>query len=539
MCSRTIPKSPTSLRKRVFDEICIQFRTAAPTLAGFFIYRLPWLISLWFVGRLGATELAAAAFGNSLCNILGMALVVGLNSALTTLASQAKGEVVSRRQVVAPTLSEIEMSSLLKSKEVTKLEESAQEPSSEEPFLPSVVLFRAIIVQLLFCVPVALGWIAGIRPVLIWMGQTEELARMTSDYLRYLAPALLCYSVNWTMVTWLQSIGMADVPPMVALIGLLVHVPCTYGLVQLVGYKGCAIATSFFQFIQPVQLIIYLFFTEWGRQRILESTGALSIGMEKMDYARDFRAALSLDGICQFLGLALPALVAISEWWASELLIVFAGRLQPNPELALGAMTLFQSLNSLCYMVPVSFSVAGSTRVGNLLGASDADGAAFAGFVNVLYTGFTSVVLSLVIFLLPHTTFPAFFASSATDTVHESSRLIPILCLYIVGDAFACAFNGIIKGCGRQRVAMPIILISYWLIGTPLAYFFAFVRHDGDLECQDLLCGTRGLTAASTIGTWLHFLLLGITVSMFTNWNREVDRAMERVKAKRDSTTTK
>ena len=552
------------MTKRLYkEEFQEQIKTVVPTLASFLLYRMPWLISLRFVGRIGAQELAAAAFANSLCNILGMALSVGLNSALTTLASQARGDLQARRRLQDDPKEqrdrvEVEMASLLDRKDTDATESSSTSglsssveegeglqkdltlaPSHAKSNVPSllqpmVYLYRGIFVQLLFVLPVTCWWLYGIRPLLLRLGQAQQISLMTERYLRLLAPGLLGYSLTRTLCTWLQAMDMPDLPPIVAAVGLTLHIPITYFCVYTMswGYLGCAVATSVFQFIQPLQLIVYLFFTRSGNHRTLDSMGA--VGVSRTSFWNEAQAAIfSLSGLLQYLGLAIPGLIAISEWWASEVLIVLAGRLQPSPELALGAMTLFQSLNSLCYIFPISISIAGSMRVGNLLGANQASAAARASMVTLCSSVAVSGILAIVLVATPHSFFPSLFAPSATDLIQEASRLIPLLSLYILGDALASAFNGVIKGCGRQAVAVPIVLVSYWVVGIPAGYYMAFIRHDGELRCDDdsnfLFCGDLGLVVGSTVGTWLHALLLGMVVLGGTDWKAEAEKAGERV----------
>ena len=543
----------------LFQEIREQAKTVAPTLASFLLYRMPWLISLRFVGRIGAQELAAAAFANSLCNILGMALSVGLDSAMTTLASQARGDLQARQQSDQEKKQqrvcvEVEMASLLNREDTDETETSLTSESSstvedgeglkeiltpaassrtksnESLLQPIVYLYRGLFIQLLFVIPVSCWWLYGIQPLLLRLGQAPQLSLMTERYLRLLAPGLIGYSITRTMCTWLQAIQMPDVPPIVAAVGLACHIPITYVSVHTWGYLGCAVATSAFQFIQPLQLIVYHFFTQSGNRRALDSMGA--VGVSRRSFWNEAKAAVfSLSGFLQYLGLAVPGLIAISEWWASEVLIVLAGRLQPSPELALGAMTLFQSLNSLCFIFPISFSIAGAMRVGNLLGANQASAAAFASKVTLGSSVTVSGILAILLVATPHSFFPSLFAPSAADLIQETSRLIPLLSLYVVGDAFASGFNGVIKGCGRQAVAVPVVLVSYWVVGIPAAYYMAFVRHDGELGCDNnsFFCGDRGLVLGSTVGTWLHALLLGMVVSGGTDWKAEARKAGERV----------
>ena len=61
-------------------------------MLGMLLYKVPWILSLRFVGHSGSQELAAAALATTLCNVTGMSLSVGLSSALTTLTGQARGD---------------------------------------------------------------------------------------------------------------------------------------------------------------------------------------------------------------------------------------------------------------------------------------------------------------------------------------------------------------------------------------------------------------------------------------------------------------
>jgi MATE family multidrug resistance protein len=355
---------------------------------------------------------------------------------------------------------------------------------------------------------------------------------MTESYLRILSFGLVAYSINWTLTTWLQAIGMSDVPPYASAVGLGLHIPFTYLFIFVFdwGYLGCAVATVAFYTIQPLMLIAYVFLLPVGRARVGEAIGLKDTAMS-LPFWREVHAGIgSLAGIKQYLSLAVPGLVAISEWWASEVCIVFSGRLHPSPELALGAMTIFQSVNTLCFMFPASFSIAGAARVGSLLGAQDCNAAAFASNVSLVFTGSVSALIGCTLYVLPHSYFPSIFAPTSVDLIHEASLTIPFLALYVFGDAMASAFNGIIKGCGRQKEAAPVVLIAYWMIGVPLAYCVTFSRHQGALHCGNgsHFCGNSGLLLGMTVGTWIHMILLGSTVLFTTNWKQEQRKAIQR-----------
>jgi MATE family multidrug resistance protein len=340
-------------------------------------------------------------------------------------------------------------------------------------------------------------------------------------------------SISYSLTAWLQSIGMADVPAKAAVLGLLLHLPFNWFFVYFLdwGYLGCGAATVCFHLLQPIFIISYLCFYDHGRDRLLESSGGSAIGRTALTFRKEFWLAISSwRGYTQYLSLALPGIIIISEWVASETAIFLSGRLLPDPEIALGGMTIYQSINSFCFMFPVAFSISASARVGNLLGAGEPIGAAFAANVGILCAAAISLFIGILLFCIPHTALPSLFAPGAEGVILETSRTIPMLATYVVADGIQAALSGVIKGCGRQLVTVPIVLVAYWVVGVTLAYYIAFVRHDRQTFCDDsYFCGDVGLVAGMTAGTWVHMLMLAVVVGLSTDWREESRKAKARV----------
>ena len=551
-----------SLASSSFAELRAQLRTSVPATLSMLLYKVPWLISLAFVGRIGAKELAAAALATTLCNVTGMSLSVGLSSAMTTLTAQARGQLIAQAEVLrkesawrgkrmkgrdtkgnggdstasplSPPLGEVvimgdaahtnETSALIATSISVQGEEtctvmsehSEYLGSDKSPILPLVFLYRGIFIQLAFVLPVGACWLVGIKPLLLFLGQGEELSTMTESYLRILTAGLWGYSVNWTLTAWLQTVELADIPAYAAGVGALLHVPFNLFFIYVVGlgWLGVGVATSAFQVIQPILMFLYLKGTSHGRLRLLEQVGAKGVGRTHLSFWCEARAAISnFEGIIEYLTLALPGVIAISEWWASEISIFLAGRLHPDPNIALGSMTLYQSINSSCFMFPVGMSVGGSARIGNGLGAGNVDGARLASRVCVFGAGVLSATLGAILYFTPHSTFPSLFTADI-ELIQMTTKTIPLLSLYVVGDGLQVALNAVKKGCGRQCALVPIIIIAYWVTALPLAYHMAFIRSDGSTDCEGRsFCGVVGLVGGMTIGTWLHFLLLAAYTS--------------------------
>lgn len=143
-------------------------------------------------------------------------------------------------------------------------------------------------------------------------------------------------------------------------------------------------------------------------------------------------------------------------------------------------------------MFPVGVSAAGSSRVGNLLGSGDPKGAKFSAEVSVATAAMLSATTGLILYSTPHTFFPSAFSRDA-DVIDETSRTIPLLSLYVFADGVQVALNGVIKGCGRQFHILPIVVIAYWVVGVPLAYYISFVRNQGYMCTDGYFCGIVGL----------------------------------------------
>ena len=191
-----------SFLRRVKMEVGEQMGTVLPTLQSMLLTKIPWLVSLRFVSGLGSEELAAAALATTLCNVTGLSLSVGLSSALTTLAGQAKGELHSRalherRRRVSFDLqagdddeeSTIESTTSKDNKRVPitvgddkeerTTELTAPKGNDTEPLKPLIFLYRGMFIQLVAVIPIGLWWIFGIKNVLVALGQHEVIATMT------------------------------------------------------------------------------------------------------------------------------------------------------------------------------------------------------------------------------------------------------------------------------------------------------------------------------------------------------------------------
>ena len=327
-------------------------RISCPVTLNMIFYRAPFLITIAFAGALGKEALAATALAMTLCNVTGWSIVIGLSSALTSLTSQATGAInssaasnppltISRKGRKAKS-SRANLSTYFDSETESEDENDqaspSTPPSTSTTNLPLTYLKRGYFVHFLACLPISIFWIFGTTDVLTSLGQDPTLSRNTSDYLSNLSLGLLGHTIVWTLTPWMQAINLPSIPAVVALFTTVIHIPVNYFFIYYLdmGFLGAARALSFSTCAGALLMYILIFYVPRFRTPAMENIGMSSndISISKFSMFSGYSVAISFKGCCQYLSLAVPGVLSISEWWASEVAIFLAGRLNPDPEVA-------------------------------------------------------------------------------------------------------------------------------------------------------------------------------------------------------------
>ena len=80
--------------------------------------------------------------------------------------------------------------------------------------------------------------------------------------------------------------------------------------------------------------------------------------------------------------------------------------------------------------------------------------------------------------------------------------LTSLVSLFMLFDGVQVALSGVITGAGYQKVTMPALLISYWVIGLPTGIFLAFSQK----------MSLVGLWVGMIIGVVLHCSAVTVVV---------------------------
>ncbi|TVU32473.1 hypothetical protein EJB05_24204, partial [Eragrostis curvula] len=358
---------------------------------------------------------------------------------------------------------------------------------------------RAMLVLALVSVPVAAVW-AYTGEILRWCGQDPEISAGAGSYIRWLIPALFVYGAlqchgrflqtqNLVFPTMLSSGATALAHP--AVCWLMVH---RLGL----GANGAALANTVSYLVNLSILALYV--------RLSPSCARSWTGFSR----EAFR------GVADFLRLAVPsAIMVCMKWWSFELLVLFSGLL-PNPKLETAVLCICLNTSSMAFMVPLGLSAAISTRVSNELGAGRPDAARLATRVVLLLALVVGASEGLLMVLVRN--FWGYAYSNEEEVTRYIAKMMPVLAVSILLDCQQGVLSGVVRGCGRQKMGAYINLAAYYLVGNPTAFLFAFVCHIGGM----------GLWFGILAGLLVQVLLL-LSITLCTNWNKEALMAKDRV----------
>lgn len=107
--------------------------------------------------------------------------------------------------------------------------------------------------------------------------------------------------------------------------------------------------------------------------------------------------------------------------------------------------------------------------------------------------------------------------TSDQQLIAKVGQLLVVLAFYITFDGLSVVLGGAVRGAGKQGVAAPITLASYYLLGLPCAAVFAFAFGWGARGlCLGLLLGSAVMDSGFYYLMWR------------TDWELEAYKAAER-----------
>lgn len=312
-------------------------------------------------------------------------------------------------------------------------------------------LQHAMALAMALVLPIALllmsaGWLLPL------LGQPDALVPFATRYCAVMMLGLPGAFAFSALRQVLQGIGVVREATWVLLGANLLNAALVAGLVYGFGLGplGCAVSTATCQTMSffALHALTRAHTRPYAPEGLLAGVG--------------WREAMKLLGE----GVPLGVQTGMEAWAfsAAGIMVGWIGRV----DMAAHSITL--TLASLAFMVPLGISGAGSTRVGNLVGAGDA-------WIRAAMASLALGAAVMSIFALAFGVFPAQVASiyqPEPDVLALATTLLPIASAFALFDGLQVVSFGVLRGAGDMRVPALANLLGYWVLGLPLGGWLAF-----------------------------------------------------------------
>ncbi|KAK5092638.1 hypothetical protein LTR70_009167 [Exophiala xenobiotica] len=433
---------------------------SAPLMLTFLLQYSLTVASIFTVGHIGTAELGAVSLASMSANITGYAVYQGLATSLDTLCAQAYGS--GRKKLVG------------------------------------LQMQRMVYFLWLLTLPIGVIWLLADK-ILLAMVPEREVAMLAGTYLKIVLAGAPGYATFEAGKRYVQAQGLFSASLYVLLFCAPLNAFMNWFFVWHLdmGFKGAPLAVAITDNLLPLGLFIYVrFFSKSG-----------------MSCWNGFtRKALA--NWSPMIKLALPGVVMVeAEMIAFEVLTLGASFFGTTE---LAAQSVLVTLTSITYQIPFPLSIAGSTRVANLIGATLADAARVSTRVTFTAAVFVGIMNVTLLSALKEY-IPRLFTSDS-EVIRIVSAILPLCAAFQLFDALAANCNGILRGLGRQEVGGYVQLFCYYVIAMPISFGTAF----------GLGWGLWGLWTGVAIALGIVSAIEFIYLYGFLDWERSVEEAQMR-----------
>jgi len=147
------------------------------------------------------------------------------------------------------------------------------------------------------------------------------------------------------------------------------------------------------------------------------------------------------------------------------------------------------------YMVPMSIASAMSIKIGFYNGAKNLAEIKRYSLAGLFLSTVFMTCCSLAFFALPGFFIGIF--SKEQQIFDIAMKIIPIFSIFVIADGLQVSLGGILKGLKMTKAVSACILSSYWFVGVPLGFFFAYKMNLSLLGFWYGLCASVSVIAVS------------------------------------------
>lgn len=438
-------------------EFSYNFKLAYPIILSLLGHTLVGIIDNIMVGKIGATELAAASLANSFV-FIGISLIVGFSSVITPLVASSDTE--------------------------------------ENIDKGSRVLFNGIWLNALLGVLCFMALFL-LKPYISWMKQPEEVLVFAYPFLDIVAFSLIPLAIFQSLKQFTDGKSLTKYSMYATIVSNIINVLFNYLLIYGVwifpemGMLGAAYGTLISRFAMLLYMLYVL------KAHSVFAPYVKLLGFQLWD--KTIATQIVKIGIPSSLQSFFEVGLFTGAVWLSGML--------GTSEQAANQIAL--SMASMTFMFASGFSVASMIRVGNMMGAKNYEKAKIIAISILIMTILIYVGFALFFFLL-NNYIPLLFLD-IHDPTHQalnrevvaiSARLLLIAALFQIVDGIQVVTLGSLRGMQDVNIPMILTFLSYWVIGFGMCIYLAFYT---PLRAEGIWYGLLAGLASAALFLYLRF----------------------------------
>jgi MATE family multidrug resistance protein len=299
----------------------------------------------------------------------------------------------------------------------------------------------------------------SLNPILNAMDLEDNVHRVAHDYLIALSIGIIPLFVYNALRSFIDALGQTRISMIITLCALPINVIFNYLLIYgkfgfpELGGVGSGYATAItYWLIALVAIIVVVKINPFSTYKVFNEFFRVSW--------KEWRALL-LIGVP--IGLAI--------FFETSIFSAVTLLMSKYDTVTIASHQIAMNFASLLYMMPLSISMALTIVIGFEIGASRYKDAKEYSWIGISMALTMSLVLSTILFLFREP------VASVYTKDHEVMMLTSHFLIYAIffqiSDALQAPIQGILRGYKDVNVTFAMSLVSYWILGLPIGYFFA------------------------------------------------------------------
>ena len=293
--------------------------------------------------------------------------------------------------------------------------------------------------------------------ILLFFPLDKNILSISTEYLRAVSVGMFFYVMFRYLSSYSEGMTLALPVFFVVLFGAIINIPLDiifafgyFGIPEM-GSEGCGYATSIVSMIMFFSMLrIILSSKKYKKTELLKEFNGPSLRVSK-----------------EILKLGVPIGIGIfAEMTMFSGAAIIIGQLGDK---ILSGHAVALNIASILFMLPLAIGLAGSTRVGNLLGEKRFLDAKYSSYVGVSLC-FIGALFNMIILLIFRENFSSIY-SKDIEVINIAISLLLYAAIFQIPDGIQMGSLGALRGYKDTFTPMIFLIISYWIFAIPLGYF--------------------------------------------------------------------